>query len=318
MKQQHELEHSTWDILDSSKIKCYMTCPRKYFYKYILGWTPQGANIHLIFGEGWHRAMEIILRQGYTAEAVEKGYQELKAYYDKYFSRENYEAYYPKEPNRALEALSRYIGEFDDSHWELQQTEIAGQVPITNDKFLHFRMDAIVRDKKTNKYILIDHKTTGRGGKTWRMKWRNSFQIKLYMHALYSLYDQEQVDKAIINGAIIRKKSMDFDRVIVRLTPRIMEEWMDDAQYWAQMIDAETEGFRSDLRQGNPEEQNTLHWFRQNPTSCMKYGKCPFFDFCTGWGNPVRKTHGEAPIGFEIDRWDPSEMRSNEVVKLSR
>lgn len=136
------------------------------------------------------------------------------------------------------------------------------------------------------------------------------------MHALYSLFGNDKVDKALINGAIIRKKSLDFERVPVRLTPNVMEEWLDNAQYWARMINAETEGFRKELHNDGLEDQDVMNWFRQNPTSCMKYGKCPYFDFCTSWSNPMKRTMGKPPIGFEIDRWDPSELRSNVEVEL--
>ena len=62
--------HITHDVHDASKLQCFMDCPRQYFYRYVLGWSRQGSNIHLIFGEGWHRAMETLLREGYDTEAI--------------------------------------------------------------------------------------------------------------------------------------------------------------------------------------------------------------------------------------------------------
>ena len=56
-----------FDIHDSTKINCFQTCPRKYFYKYVLGWSHEDANIHLVFGSAWHKAMEVFyeaLRDG--------------------------------------------------------------------------------------------------------------------------------------------------------------------------------------------------------------------------------------------------------------
>ena len=61
--------HETWDIHDASKIQAYMACPRAYFYRYVLGWETEEKNIHFIFGEGWHRAMEHLLINGYNSKA---------------------------------------------------------------------------------------------------------------------------------------------------------------------------------------------------------------------------------------------------------
>ena len=44
-------EHESWYIHDSSKIQEYLECPRMYFYRYVMGWTPDSFNNHTDFGE---------------------------------------------------------------------------------------------------------------------------------------------------------------------------------------------------------------------------------------------------------------------------
>jgi len=48
--------HYTWEIQDSSKVQDAMTCMRRYFYNYILGWQSDAPNNHLVFGSAWHDA----------------------------------------------------------------------------------------------------------------------------------------------------------------------------------------------------------------------------------------------------------------------
>ena len=52
--------HPTWDWMDSSKLKCYSTCERMFFYKYVCGYDSRTKSRHLVIGDAWHKMMEII------------------------------------------------------------------------------------------------------------------------------------------------------------------------------------------------------------------------------------------------------------------
>lgn len=43
---------------NSSSLGTLKECPRKYFYKYIQGWSPKGSGIHIRFGSLYHEALE--------------------------------------------------------------------------------------------------------------------------------------------------------------------------------------------------------------------------------------------------------------------
>src|SRR5574337_1338954 len=73
--------HRTFNINDSTKLKTYMTCRRKYFYRYVLGWSLEEPNIHLVFGEAWHLAMAHLLTNGYSPQSVAEAYELFRAKY---------------------------------------------------------------------------------------------------------------------------------------------------------------------------------------------------------------------------------------------
>lgn len=54
--------HPTWDIMDASKLKTYLTCERMFFFEYVLGWRPDFTSNHLHFGSAHHEAMEFLTR----------------------------------------------------------------------------------------------------------------------------------------------------------------------------------------------------------------------------------------------------------------
>lgn len=43
---------------DSTTLSAFKVCPRLYYYQYIEGWTTEGENIHLRFGQEYHKALE--------------------------------------------------------------------------------------------------------------------------------------------------------------------------------------------------------------------------------------------------------------------
>ena len=91
------MEHKEiWDVLDSTKIKAYLECPRKFFYEYVVGWRSIEPNIHLEFGKAWHLAMEHLLVKGYEDEELVQAYTLFHNHYRKYFPEVMDDVYAPK------------------------------------------------------------------------------------------------------------------------------------------------------------------------------------------------------------------------------
>ena len=310
----HLTPHETWNLLDSSKLQTYMRCPRRYFYRYILGWRPEGDSFHLLFGRAWHKAMEYLMSLGKPMRQVSGA--DLHGAFDAFYSvygqlqTGSTEEHGGKTVEAAMQALADYIHRHKDDNFQVLMVEASGEVPITMDTWMTFRLDTVVRDDRG--IFVLEHKTTSRNTRQWRDQWLLSVQVGLYTHVLYSLYEPDDVYGVVINGAVFRKTGIDFVRVPVRQTPSTMNVWWTTVRGWVAQLRLDMEA----LDNAKPEDDVLLP-FRMNTTACTDFGGCPYADLCAAWPNPLRVSD-EPPIGFIVDWWDPRAVEEESKEKLGR
>jgi len=304
--------HPAWDIIDSSKIgEDFLHCKRKYFFANILGWTGVDPSIHLVFGESWHRAQEVLLINKYHPESILPAMERFEEYYREFFSPTADDIHYPKTPGRALEALVQYVktyGATDSNNWECLHTEIAGAAPLLRGKKIYFRLDSILRNRLNNKILSREHKTGSRLDNKWRDKWILAIQMGTYTHVLFCVYPPEDVLGISINGAIFRKNDTEFVRVPVNKTPAMMEAWLADMDAYLAEIDIEMEK----LAMSDP-DKTVLHAFPRNPRNCMDYYGCKFHPYCCAWPNPLRNCESP-PQGMKVEFWNPMEREHKKTI----
>jgi len=302
-------------ILDSSKITEYMGCPRRFFYKYVLNWQPEESNIHLIFGEAFHRAKEYLFINGGTVQNVKIAMELFNDYYSQHFSTiPNLNSV--KTPGKANEALLHYIktyGNIHDTYTPVliggkPATELYGTVPISADRLVHFRIDAIMREIKLNKIVVFDHKTASRDSAMYQIQWTISTQMLLYLHATNTIFNPNSVYGLVVDITIIRKNDVLQVRILVKKTIDFMNEWLIGLNRWVDSIFADYKLLEDNIQKGM---QMTA--FRKNSTNCTKWNRlCPYFDFCTAWYNPLEKI-GTVPQGLVINEWDPGKPRDGKT-----
>ena len=85
--------HPSVGVIDSTKIKGYLTCPRKFFFEHILGWKPIDSAHDLIYGQALHYALEYIYGQwkikgkpGYDGKDIINGFDIFLNHYRQSFS----------------------------------------------------------------------------------------------------------------------------------------------------------------------------------------------------------------------------------------
>jgi len=319
-------EHETWNIIDSTKMNEYMDCPRKYFFKYILGWNMASQANHLAFGTAWHVAMEAMVagpvnvagNPQYTEEVIEKAFQAFLLEYRKEFSASTDAEVGVKTPDNAKMALQAYGKNYAGENFQVEHIELPGKVTIGfdtdgNEKVLHYNIDMVCDGPMG--HFCLEHKTTTKNPWQWQNQWVLSIQVGTYVHTLKTMYDD--VFGAIINGVILRapqrvkkdgepyanSKGTEFIRVPIRKTDDMMLVWLAIVNQLYDSIQRETGRLVEDVMAGT---DSAMQSFPMNTNSCTKYGLCPYWDFCCAWPNPAaRASELDVPIGYDKSYWNP-------------
>ncbi len=304
-------EHETWRLYDSSKLQEYLKCPRSYFFRYILGWKRSESNIHLHFGKCWHSAMEYLLRNGNSDESCEAAAELFERQYREVIPDAVIESSSPKTPGYAKVALKMYVEKYRSDSFEVLHTEAAGAVPIRQDRILHFKVDAIIRDREDGLIKVLEHKTAGQSNSARRDSWKLSLQVGTYTYLLYCLYNEDAIYGVVINEAVFTKtKVAEFIRIPCRKTPQMLEMWLHTVNAVISRIEEDIEMLKE-----CSEDDIMMKPFLMTATMCSTYGGCSYLPFCLTVANPLRISH-EIPEGFVQEWWNPYEQEIKEKLNI--
>jgi hypothetical protein len=304
----------TWNVTDPSKIEVWNDCKRKFFFEHILGWRSDAPNIHLIFGEGMHHALEHMLiegianKRGYEMDVIREAHEKFLDYFRQHFSKEEDSIYHPKTPDNMLQGLLRYASRYEQEDMDsldILYTEVGGTVPISSEFVVSFRIDAVVWNKIKQAYHTLEHKSGSGINRFWTDKWDLHHQPFTYTHVLYSTLDPNLVTGVKINGIHFMKSKCETIRIPVWKTPDQMNAWLWEVRDIFSEMEFEFRRF-SECKTTD----KVLQAFPKNPNNCTKYFGCAFHDFCCAWQNPLAKADNP-PMGFAIDYWDPRTLHKS-------
>jgi len=311
----HVQPQPAWDIFDSSKIQDYLRCPRFYFYRHMLGWRHASPNNHLEYGQGMHLALEFLYANGFTDTNIVEAYEIFLNHYRQHFGEHEDELFFPKTPRRMLEAIAKYVVNYsrDLKDYKVLYTEVAGSVPIAQDRLIHFRIDAIMEDSDGNVFVL-EHKT-GSGHYLWDSQWLLSIQTGTYTHALYCIYPQERVKGVLVNGIHFLKRKtgdyIDFRRVPCWKTPDHMRVW-----HWNVLTHTDNIVHNMEALAEATDNDPTMACFPLNPTSCNMWNRlCEYHSYCCAWPNPLRRCQ-EPPLDMIVEFWNPNDKPATTRMDL--
>jgi len=290
----------TWHKYHATKLEDYLTCPRYAFYRQIIGWQKESTRNHLAFGSAWHELQEVLLRQGYTAEALAAGMDAFLLRYRRAFGPETDELFTPKTPSTALTAAAHYIMEYaeKDRNQKVLHLETCGAVPVSADRVIRFKMDSILEDARG--VFSREHKTGSSSGRQWMDKWLLAMQVGTYTHALYCLYPQERVWGVEVSGTFFLKTKINFARVPCRASMPMLNAWLYDVNNWLDRFEADVDRLMTEDSEASP----VMASFPRNPLSCTNYYGCEYHPFCLSWANPLQHLD-DIPMGFYQEFWDP-------------
>ena len=133
-------------------------------------------------------------------------------------------------------------------------------------------------------------------------------------------FSPELIKGVKINGTIFKKvkgggKSnaarFEFIRVPCWQNNEWMRTWLWNVLHWIDLIE-----YNYQQQAESSEDDDTLMAFPLNLTNCDKWFGCKFRDFCHFWANPLQKCD-EPPLGFRVDRWDPTEKPATHKFDLT-
>jgi hypothetical protein len=257
----------------------YLACPRLFYFKYVLGWTPEKTSKHFINGAAVHEGVEL-LYAGHTMSDVNKY---IKAYLN--HRRDEYESLDLKAEAEVgiplrLEKWAETWLDSDLERYNILALEEQLQVRLPNDAVLTIRPDRILEDKEYGHVIVSDTKTSSFAKLSPYNDMRLSDQGPAYLWGVKESYpdmaDRVQgilVDTIFMSGkAAMKKDNIHCLRPdLVQFSPYALE------QFALGMVGTIAEiGRKVDLLQDLPEEI----LFPRAEGSCTKYGNCPFLSVC--------------------------------------
>ena len=321
--------HPSLKVIDSTKIKSFQTCPRKFFFEHVLGWSPDQPSHDLWYGQAVHYALEHMYgkwkergKPGYTERDAVEGFQKFLDHYRQKFAPDTDAGMGAKSPENTMRMLLEYIDTYQRDSFEVVYTEISGSVVIGesvdgNIKRIFFRLDTVCLGEYG--YFILEHKTSKWNQHLWRASWTFATQVGTGNHLLWSLFgdEKEGVDCLRLNGIFLQaplktkdRNAAEFLRVPRKMSGAKMQDWLVHVNYDWDSIHQQIAALD---KCGEGDE--IMHAFPRNPDGCVQYNRvCPFMDYCEAYLNPLKNT--APPIGFQTKHWDPRDLDSSYTKKV--
>lgn len=276
--------------LDNTRIGDFKHCPRYYYFRHVRHWVPAGMNSPaIVFGTCWSLALDALWQGASVADAMQGfmagWYGEgltwpLPLAYQKRWGHHN--------PETAKKMLGFYAAKRERfiKDVEVLSVDKGIKFPIYKDVDYVAKPDKIV--KHDGEVSIIDHKTTGYGGKegftfSWSEQWHLSSQIDGYRWLVSKVYNQATT-KLWIDAALVSKLHHHvFELLPIRKGEDWQVEWLEDTHYWVDRIKAKR--------------------YPKNTGSCRAFNRlCEYFDICRWHSNPEEL---DTPKDFVVRKWDP-------------
>jgi len=317
--------------IDYSSLDCYLTCPRKFLFRYVMNLVPTGPpSLDLIFGSAWHYGMEKAFEyiQANPGEQDHYLLTDIAATaFNQIWNHEaaqwfDADAAFPKNPGRAADMFFKF---FRDHLGTLLSdgAEIVGvEQPFTihlntlsegQHQYPNYigKLDLVLlREGKSVE--VIDHKTAKFANDTTFNGFTASMQTDGYLTAGHMFYDALPTITYYV--ALCQKTKIDFFAHQIARRKAAIDRFLDD-------LLARTVEIRNNLTLFEEEKHNqdklyNPRCFRRKPGyACTLYfRKCEYYDICLSRNNPLL-WHEEPPQGYEFKAWHPDNVSPAAILE---
>jgi CRISPR/Cas system-associated exonuclease Cas4 (RecB family) len=140
--------------ISNSKANTYRRCPKRFYYKYVLGLRPIRKVIQLERGSWMHSLLEA----HYLGEDWKRIHKELTKQFNTLFEEERENL--GDLPGECLRIMRGYLRKYkkEDRRWKVIDAEVDEIVTMKNGLEFHFIIDLVVEDRELGGLWLWDHK----------------------------------------------------------------------------------------------------------------------------------------------------------------
>lgn len=283
-------------ILDSTKIQCYMRCPRKYLFNYVFNWQLDGVNINFVFGGAWHAAMQLFYKER-SSDKADMYNVFLKEWRNGIDEEDDYAYSRYKNPQTALLGISAYYDQFDNERSEISVigTEITGKMVIDSYEIV-YKMDGLV--ERDGEIGVLEHKSSVVQKKKNELYWPLSYQVNTYLMAALEATNNRLPVSLWGNFSYFSPKKVEIERRYHKASEQQGLVW------YHQTTDALGRMFDDYHLLSISESLEVLPAFLPNPTACADYSGCAYTRYCNYMHNPLHYLD-KRPIELIVKEWNP-------------
>lgn len=298
--------------VDSTMVKAFRGCPRKFELEYLNHWKSKTPSIHLHAGKAFASALEETRRSFWEDglspdQALERGGARLVHEYGTF-----------DEPHDTAKTLPRMLGAliyyFD--RWPLQSDPVkphkwgpnkyaiefsfASALPFNNpetgEPVIYTGRSDMIGEMHDALYI-VDDKTTSALGSSWMHQWDLRSQFTGYTWAARDVASIP-IQGCMVRGISILKTKYDTAEVITYRAPWMVERWL---QQTIRDLTRMAQAWESGYFDYNLDEE------------CNSYGGCLFKRVCTS-------DHPQAWLEADYEKrvWDPLAREERPVLLLAK
>lgn len=293
--------------IDNTMRTSFTSCPRKFYYAHILALQPKTPSIHLHAGAAFAKSLEVTRREFYELrkpadEAELLGAQALRDAYGTFDVENGYEEH-AKSLTNMLRAFQDYFMEYPLNSDTIvpvitpegkAAVEFSFSIPLDTEPLHPTSGDPLLYCGKFDMLglrdgviFVVDEKTTGSLGETWRKQWDLNPQFTGYCYAAKTF--GYPVAGAIIRGVGLLKTRISHEQAIVYRPDHLIEKWRAQlSRDVSRMVAAWDTGL----------------WDFAFNNACTDYGGCSYKSLCQS-PDPERWM----TINFVERRWDPLAAR---------
>lgn len=281
---------------DSTSLGALKTCPRKYLYQIILGFSPKSMSFHLRFGILYHKALENYDKV--TGTHDERVVSVIKSIAPDLCEPDG-SCWDTGDSGKSVPHLIRsviwYLDSFKNDPAKTvflangqPAVELSFRFNLTNDTLLCGHLDRVV-EFGLHTWVMDRKTTKGYLGNDYFAQFNPNNQMTLYSAASRIVLNNA-AKGVIIDAAQILVSGTRFQRGFTERSEKDIEEFFTETEFY--------------LSQATYFTENKL--WPKNDQACGNYGGCPFRTVCSA-PDSMRETVLRS--NFDSNFWDPLETR---------